>query len=75
MEIIINLVHDTIMYNKESKHGTLKSGLFGAEDFSIHERAFTTTVDFEIDLGDRTSVWSYPCKFTDHGNRLVVTVE
>ena len=74
MEIAINLVHDTVIYNKELRQGTLKSVLFGAEDFSIHETSLGFSIDLEVDHGERSTLWSYPCVITDHGVRLVVFV-
>ena len=75
MEIIINLERDTICYNKELKQGTLKSGLLGAEDFSIHESSDGYLIDLEVDHGERSTLWTSPCKFTDHSNQLVLNVE
>lgn len=75
MQIIINLIHDTITYDETSMKGTLKSGLFGAEDFSIHKSEETTTIWFDVDQEYPFSVWSFPCEVTDHNKRLVVTVE
>ncbi len=75
MEIIINLTHDIARYDPESQHGTLKNNMFGAEDFNIYECGGKFYVDFGIDDGAQETVWTYPCKFTDHGLRLVVTIE
>ncbi len=76
MEIIINLAKDTVRYDTEKEYGTLKHGLFGVEDFSIHRRSGRGYhVDFLIDNGHREIVWSFPCKFTDHGLNLVVDIK
>ncbi len=80
MEIIIHLAKDTVRYDTEKEYGTLKHGLFGVEDFSIHRRSgggyhVEYYVDFLIDNGHREIVWSFPCKFTDHGLNLVVDIK
>lgn len=73
MELIINLTHDVLEYRKVEKQGTLKDGnLFGYREFSIAEYIDKFEIDFWNE--DTSSYWSYECKFTDHGNRLVVTI-
>ncbi len=76
MEITINFAKDTVHYDTEEKFGDLKQDLFGVESFSIHKCGSRYYVDFLIDNGrDHEIVWSYPCKFTDHGTYLVVDIK
>lgn len=75
MEIIINLTHDTLLYNIEKTYGTLKEGmLFGVEDFSIYKHGRGYYVDFVVEQSNSEVIRTYPCKFTDHYRRLVVTI-
>ncbi len=77
MEIIINLTHDTVLYEKEGeyKYGTLKQSLFGVKDFSIREGVNGCTIEFKKDWEDEETVQTCPCEFTDDGLRLVVTIK
>ncbi|AUR91536.1 hypothetical protein NVP1161O_094 [Vibrio phage 1.161.O._10N.261.48.C5] len=72
MELTINLKHDVLHYHPVFMEGSLKdTNLFGYQEFSIAE--FKT--HFEIDfVGEDSTLWSYECKFTDHGSRLVVII-
>ena len=72
MELIINLKHDVWSYHHVSMKGSLKdTNLFGYQEFNITELKTHFEVDF---VGDDGTLWSYECKFTDHGTQLVVTI-
>lgn len=72
MELIINLTHDVLYYEEGALRGSLKNeNLFGFQKFGITEMK----THFEIDFyGDDGSIYTYECKFTDHGKRLVVVI-
>lgn len=72
MELSINLVHDVLIYCPTNKRGTLKGeNLFGFDVFVITENLKGFEVEFYNDVCE---CWTYECKFTDRGNRLVVTI-
>lgn len=75
MQIIINLVHDTITYDETPMKGTLKSGLFGAEEFRIYEDTGGKFIEIISEIGTTFTYNTYPCELTDHDKRLVVNVE
>lgn len=72
MKLIINLTHDVVKYNKETKSGLLKENVFGCESFQISEFSGKFSVAFEDDVCEL--LWTYPCYFTDHGGLLHVII-
>ena len=72
MKLIINLKHDVIKYDKETKKGLLKDNIFGCEHFTISGSLYDLSVDFEDDVCKL--LWTYPCYFTDRGNLLHVVI-
>ena len=72
MKLIINLKHDVVKYNKETKSGLLKENVFGCESFLISEFSDGFSVEFEDEGGGL--LWTYPCYFTDHGGLLHVII-
>lgn len=72
MKLTINLTHDVIKYDNETKEGLLKDNIFGCEHFTISEFSDGFSVDFEDDVCG--SLWTYPCYFTDHGGLLHVII-
>ncbi|AGG57862.1 hypothetical protein VPBG_00090 [Vibrio phage helene 12B3] len=73
MELIINLKNDTIIYSGSQGQGVMANDeLFGFDKFYISKFIDGT---FEIEfVNPEGKVYNFPCKFTDHNTRLVVTI-